>query len=163
MLASAARGLLVTSACEGLLACQATCQLSSGLGGKHLGGGPIPLVTPGATSLPLRHLQLLQLGPLSCVQTRLRASVFGAGRPWGWLARLAGQLRIQNPMRLIINLAALALLMRFWPMPGTSSRNPLGTGEPTVQVQVSARQGEQAWGGFWGVLGWIGQARHVLQ
>lgn len=57
-----------------------------------------------------------------------------AGRPWGWLVRLAGQLKVQSPWRLILNLAALAALMRFWPMPGT--RHPLGVNEPiTVQVR----------------------------
>ena len=59
-----------------------------------------------------------------------------AGRPWGWLSRLAGQLKVQSPWRLLLNLAALAVLMRFWPLPG--SRHPLGVSEPiTVQARAA--------------------------
>ena len=53
---------------------------------------------------------------------------------------LAGQLNLQHPVRLLINLLALAALMRFWPLPG--QRHPLGVNEPiTVQVRALTAAG----------------------
>jgi len=63
-----------------------------------------------------------------------------AGRPWGWLAQLAGRLKIQHPVRFVLNFVALMALMRFWPISG--QRHPLGVSEPiTVQVGLGLPSG----------------------
>lgn len=73
----------------------------------------------------------------------VRAPLFScAGRNGGWLGRLAGHLKLQNPLRLVLNLAALLLLLRFWPPAG--QRHPLGVSEP-VTVQVRSGAGQAGW------------------
>ena len=76
----------------------------------------------------------------------IKALFAPAGRPWGWLAQLAGRLKIQHPVRFILNFVALLALMRFWPMSG--QRHPLGVSEPiTVQVTLGLTSG---WLPVWG-------------
>lgn len=53
-----------------------------------------------------------------------------------WISRLYTNLKSQQPLRIVLNIAMVVLLMRFWPVPG--GRGPLGQVEPvTVQVAFS--------------------------
>lgn len=53
-----------------------------------------------------------------------------------WLSRLFSGMKLQQPLRIALNIAMVMLLMRFWPVPG--GRSPLGQVEPvTVQVAFS--------------------------
>ncbi|KAL4443397.1 hypothetical protein ABPG75_011134 [Micractinium tetrahymenae] len=53
-----------------------------------------------------------------------------------WLSRLFSSIKLQQPLRIALNIAMVMFLMRFWPVPG--GRSPLGQVEPvTVQVAFS--------------------------
>ncbi|KAL4429196.1 hypothetical protein ABPG77_010175 [Micractinium sp. CCAP 211/92] len=53
-----------------------------------------------------------------------------------WLSRLFSSVKLQQPLRIALNIAMVMFLMRFWPVPG--GRSPLGQVEPvTVQVAFS--------------------------
>jgi hypothetical protein len=81
------------------------------------------------------------------------------GRPWAWLVRLAERLTPHQPLRLLFNIGALFLIMRFWPSP--SGRGPFSAEAVTVQIAFSefvkqVQTGVRAPGGAgaWGRSRW---------